>query len=117
MNQLPNIHPGEVLREEFLIPLQISQYRLAKEIGVTEARISTICAGKRAITADTALRLAAFFGTSQSYSRIRRQGTPMRKPSTGEPCAGKPHARFGGRGGREPFPTPIGASYRCHAVW
>lgn len=47
MNQLPNIHPGELLREEFLIPLQISQYRLAKEIGVTEARISTICAGKR----------------------------------------------------------------------
>jgi len=67
MNQLPNIHPGEVLREEFLIPLQISQYRLAKEIGVTEARISTICAGKRAITADTALRLAAFFGTTPGF--------------------------------------------------
>ena len=67
MNQIPNIHPGEVLREEFLIPLQISQYRLAKEIGVTEARISTICAGKRAITADTALRLAAFFGTTPGF--------------------------------------------------
>ncbi|OGA98996.1 MAG: addiction module antidote protein, HigA family [Burkholderiales bacterium RIFCSPHIGHO2_12_FULL_61_11] len=67
MNQLPNIHPGEVLREEFLIPLQISQYRLAKEIGVTEARISTICTGKRAITADTALRLAAFFGTTPGF--------------------------------------------------
>lgn len=62
--KLRNIHPGEVLREEFLIPLGISQYRLAKEIGVTEARISAICSGKRAVTADTALRLAAFFGTT-----------------------------------------------------
>lgn len=67
MNKLPNIHPGEVLREEFLIPLGISQYRLAKEIGVTEARISGICTGKRTITADTALRLAAFFGTSSAF--------------------------------------------------
>jgi addiction module HigA family antidote len=67
MKQLPNIHPGEVLREEFLIPLQISQYRLAKAIGVTEARISAICAEKRAITADTALRLSAFFGTSAGF--------------------------------------------------
>jgi addiction module HigA family antidote len=67
MDRLPNIHPGEVLREEFLIPLGISQYRLAKEIGVTEARISAICAGKRAITADTALRLAAFFGTTPGF--------------------------------------------------
>ena len=64
---LPNIHPGEVLREEFLIPLGLSQYRLAKEIGVTEARISAICSGKRAITADTALRLAAFFGTTSAF--------------------------------------------------
>jgi addiction module HigA family antidote len=62
-----NIHPGEVLREEFLLPLGISQYRLAKEIGVTEARISAICLGKRAITADTALRLAAFFGTTSGF--------------------------------------------------
>ena len=49
--KLPNIRPGEVLREEFLIPLGISQYRLAKEIGVTEARISAICTGKRAVIA------------------------------------------------------------------
>jgi addiction module HigA family antidote len=62
-----NIHPGEVLREEFLLPLGISQYRLAKEIGVTEARISAICSGKRSITADTALRFAAFFGTSSGF--------------------------------------------------
>lgn len=65
--KLRNIHPGEVLREEFLVPLGISQYRLAKEIGVTEARISAVCSGKRAITADTALRLAAFFGTSSGF--------------------------------------------------
>lgn len=65
--KLQNIHPGEVLREEFLLPLGISQYRLAKELGVTEARISAICSGKRAITADTALRLAAFFGTTSSF--------------------------------------------------
>lgn len=67
MKQLPNIHPGEVLREEFLIPLHISQYRLANGIGVTEARISAICTGKRAITADTALRLSAFFGTTPGF--------------------------------------------------
>lgn len=65
--KLRNIHPGEVLREEFLLPLGITQYRLAKEIGVTEARISAICSGKRSITADTALRLAAFFGTSRGF--------------------------------------------------
>jgi len=67
MKQLPNIHPGEVLREEFLIPLQISQYRLAMAIGVSESRISAICAGKRAITADSALRLSAFFGTTSGF--------------------------------------------------
>ena len=67
MDRLPNIHPGEVLREEFLVPLGISQYRLAKDIGVTEARISAICAGKRAVTADTALRLARYFGTSAAF--------------------------------------------------
>ena len=65
--KLQNIHPGEVLRDEFLIPLGITQYRLAKEICVTEARISAICSGKRAITADTALRLAAFFGTTSGF--------------------------------------------------
>ncbi len=65
--KLQNIHPGEILREEFLIPLSISQYRLAKEISVTEARISAICSGKRAVTADTALRLAAFFGTTSGF--------------------------------------------------
>lgn len=67
MDRLPNIHPGEVLREEFLVPLGISQYRLAKDIGVTEARISAICSGKRAVTADTALRLSRYFGTTAGF--------------------------------------------------
>jgi antitoxin HigA-1 len=67
MNRLPNIHPGEVLREEFLKPMGISQYRLAKAISVPAMRISEICAGKRAVTADTALRLARAFGTSPGF--------------------------------------------------
>ena len=67
MPKIPNIHPGEVLKEEFLIPMGISQYRLAKEIGVPESRISTICQGKRAIAADTAIRLARFFETSAGF--------------------------------------------------
>lgn len=56
-------HPGEVLLEEYLKPMNISQYRLAQEIGVPPRRINEIVKGQRAITADTALRLAAFFGT------------------------------------------------------
>lgn len=67
MDRLPNIHPGEVLLEEFLVPLGLTRYRLAREIGIGEARISAICAGKRAITADTALRLATFFGTTPGF--------------------------------------------------
>ena len=61
------ITPGELLRVEFLTPLGISQYRLAKEIGVPAQRISEIVAGKRAITADTDLRLCCFFGLSSGY--------------------------------------------------
>lgn len=67
MHTLPTIHPGEVLREEFLIPMGISQYRLAKAIGVPPMRISEICAGKRSITADTALRLARALGTTPGF--------------------------------------------------
>jgi addiction module HigA family antidote len=67
LNKLPNIHPGEVLKEEFLLPMGISQYRLAKEIGVPESRISAICQGKRGIGADTAVRLARFFGTTAGF--------------------------------------------------
>ena len=65
--KLPNIHPGEVLLEEFLKPLGISKYRLAKTIGVTPMRISEICAGKRAVTADTALRFSRAFGTTAAF--------------------------------------------------
>jgi addiction module HigA family antidote len=61
------IHPGEVLLEEFLKPLGISQYRLAKDISVPPRRINEIVHGKRAITADTALRLSRFFGMSERF--------------------------------------------------
>jgi addiction module HigA family antidote len=64
---LPPIHPGEILREEFLLPLGISQYRLAKEIGVSPRRINEIVHGKRAISADTALRLSRYFGMSERF--------------------------------------------------
>ena len=62
--ELSPIHPGEILLEDFLKPLGITQYRLAKDIGVTPIRISQIVRGERAITVDTALRLARYFGTS-----------------------------------------------------
>lgn len=67
LKKLPNIHPGEVILEEFLKPLQISQYRLAKDIHVPVTRIAEICGGKRAVTADTALRLAKYFGTTPKF--------------------------------------------------
>jgi addiction module HigA family antidote len=63
---LSPIHPGEVLLEDFMKPLGLTQYRLAKDIGVTPIRISQIVHGKRAITVDTAMRLARYFGTSAS---------------------------------------------------
>ena len=62
--KLKPIHPGEILLEDFLKPMGISQYRLAKDISVPARRINEIVQGKRSITADTALRLALFFGTS-----------------------------------------------------
>ncbi|MBS3965912.1 MAG: HigA family addiction module antidote protein [Truepera sp.] len=65
--RLAPVHPGEVLLEEFLKPLEISQNRLALSIGVPARRINEIVLGKRAITADTALRLARFFGTSPQF--------------------------------------------------
>ena len=67
MKRLPNIHPGEVLLEEFLSPLGISQNALARATGVPPRRINEIVLGKRAVSADTALRLAAFFGTSEGF--------------------------------------------------
>jgi addiction module HigA family antidote len=66
------IHPGEILLEDFLKPMGITQYRLAKSIGVSQRRIGEIVAGKRAITADTALRLARYFGTdAQSWMNLQ----------------------------------------------
>jgi addiction module HigA family antidote len=67
MNRLAPVTPGELLREEFLQPLGITKYRLAKEIGVPAQRIGDIVAGKRSITADTDLRLCRFFGLSKGY--------------------------------------------------
>ena len=63
----PPVHPGEILLEEFLIPMGISQYRLAREISVPPRRINEIVHGKRAVTADTALRLSRYFGTSDRF--------------------------------------------------
>lgn len=65
--KLPPIHPGEILLHEYLKPMGISQYRLAKEIGVPAQRIGQIVAGRRSITADTDLRLCKFFGLSDGY--------------------------------------------------
>lgn len=67
MEKLANIHPGEVLQEEFLKPLAISAYRLAKEIGIPQTRISEILKGRRRITADTALRLSYYLGTTAKF--------------------------------------------------
>ena len=67
MRNIDPVTPGELLKEEFLEPMGISQYRLAKEIGVPAQRIGQIIAGKRAITADTDLRLCRFFGLSNGY--------------------------------------------------
>lgn len=67
MQKPPNIHPGEVLLEEFLIPMAISQYKLAKDLMIPQTRVSEIVKRKRRITADTALRLSKYFGTSAKF--------------------------------------------------
>src|SRR5437879_2775302 len=67
MRKVPYPHPGEILLEEFLKPMGISQYRLAKEIGVSQRRIGEIVAGNRAVTADTGLRLSKFFAVSDGF--------------------------------------------------
>ena len=67
MEMLANIHPGEVLQEEFLTPLGITAYRLAKETHIPQTRLSEILKGRRRITADTALRFARYFGTSPQF--------------------------------------------------
>jgi addiction module HigA family antidote len=67
MAKLKNIHPGEVLSEEFLIPFGVSAYKLAKDIGIPQTRVSEILKGNRRITADTALRLSKYFGNSAKF--------------------------------------------------
>ena len=67
MKKLNNIHPGEILIEEFLIPLEISAYKLSKDLSIPQTRISEIIKGNRRITADTALRLSKYFGNSPKF--------------------------------------------------
>jgi addiction module antidote protein, HigA family len=67
MKRIKNIHPGEVLEEEFLVPLGITAYRLAKDIKIPQTRIAAILKGERRITADTALRLSIYFGVSPKF--------------------------------------------------
>jgi addiction module HigA family antidote len=67
MRKLKNIHPGEILQEEFLLPLSITAYRLAKDTGLPQTRISEIVKGKRRLTADTALRLSKYFGNTPKF--------------------------------------------------
>ncbi|GLR19565.1 HigA family addiction module antitoxin [Portibacter lacus] len=67
MSKLSNVHPGEILLEEFLNPMGITAYRLSKSIGIPQTRTSQIIKGKRGITADTALRLSKYFGTSPKF--------------------------------------------------
>jgi len=67
MSKLKNIHPGEILQEEFLVPLNITAYKLAKDIEIPQTRISEIVKGNRRITADTALRFSKYFGNSAKF--------------------------------------------------
>ena len=67
MKKLRNIHPGEILQEEFLLPLGLSAYKLSKDVGIPQTRVSEIIKGNRRITADTALRLSKYFGNSAKF--------------------------------------------------
>ena len=67
MEKLDNIHPGEILKEEFMVPLEITAYRLSKDLGIPQTRISEILKGRRRISADTALRLSRYFGNSAKF--------------------------------------------------
>ena len=121
--KLPPIHPGEILLEEFLGPLGISQYRLAKDITVPPRRINEIVHGKRALTADTALRLARYFGMTEEFwivsvstlrdPRCRHErvggeaGTPRRRkarPPQHDPANCVPAGLDAGDGSTSPEP-------------
>jgi addiction module HigA family antidote len=92
--KLSPIHPGEILLEEFLSPMGISQYRLAKEINVSPRRINEIVHGIRAITADTALRLSRYFGTSERFwlNLQTRYDLEMEKDRLGDALDREVHA-------------------------
>ena len=109
MRKLKPIRPGELLLEEFLRPMELSQYRLAKEIGVPAQRIGDIVAGKRAITADTDLRLCRFFGLSNGYW-LRAQvahDTEVAERALGAKLAKiKPWAGVEGHGSHADHATP-----------
>ncbi len=104
MARLKNIHPGEILLEEFLLPMGISQTRLARAIGVPPRRINEIVLGKRGITADTALRLAKVFGTSvqfwmglQDEYELREARSAIKDPSQFERSIVHILAEIGGK--------------------
>ncbi len=79
MKMILNIHPGEILEKEFLIPMGITAYKLAKEIGIQQTRISLIIKGKRSITADTAIRLSRYFGTTEEFWMNLQREFDLRK--------------------------------------
>lgn len=79
MEKIANVHPGEVLQEEFLIPMGISAYKLSKSIGVQQTRISLIIKGKRGITADTAMRFSKYFGTTPEFWMNLQREYDLRK--------------------------------------
>ncbi len=79
MKRLKNIHPGEILQEEFLIPLELSAYKLSKDIGIPQTRISEILKGNRRVTADTALRLSKYFETLLNFGSDSRMILTLKK--------------------------------------
>ncbi|MDY6827294.1 MAG: HigA family addiction module antitoxin [Bacillota bacterium] len=85
-NKIPEVHPGEILEEEFLKPLGISAYRLAKETKIPATRISQIIKGRRRITADTALRFGKFFGNSADFWLGLQMDYDLRKEKTEIHC-------------------------------
>jgi addiction module HigA family antidote len=98
ISKMTPIHPGEVLLEEFLKPMEISQYRLAKDISVPPRRINEIVHGKRAITADTALRLSHYFGTSERFwmNLQTRYDLEIEKDRLGDRLTKEIHSRVAG---------------------
>jgi len=98
ISKMSPIHPGEVLLEEFLKPMGISQYRLAKDISVPPRRINEIVHGKRAVTADTSLRLSQYFGTSERFwmNLQTRYALEIEKDRLGDRLIKEIHTRVAG---------------------